>query len=263
LTASAKKGGKTMNAQVMTLGTFHFHQEGIHYLDIQSDARQAQVQEVVRKISAYKPNKIAVEREPSAQDELNKRFQTYLGDCIIDVSKAHMSEGIFNNSGDVTEIVMLGFPIAKANGVVKLHAIDFMNEWLRDEVIHYAEQNAPALLSDIADKVDEYTQYLVQHLGKSILEIIAFQNSPEHIQKQHSDTFLILNQIGAFDNYIGSQFLLSWYERNMRIFANIQSICEDDDRLLVVIGAGHLATLNAMINDYYRMDFVSPLEYLL
>ncbi|MCL2605167.1 MAG: DUF5694 domain-containing protein [Defluviitaleaceae bacterium] len=241
-----------MNAQVMTLGTFHFNQEGLHYLNIQSDARQSEVCEVVDRISKFKPTKIAVERVPADRHGLDMRFQKYLSDGIIDV----------NHIEDVNEIVMLGFPIAKANGIKELHTIDYMNEWLRGEAEQYAEQNAPVLFNELNKKSNEYIQYLMQHLGKSIPDILAVQNSHEAIQKQHSDMFLIVNPIGAYDNYIGSAFLSSWFERNLKIFANMQSICKDDDRLLVIIGAAHLATLNSMINDYYKMDLVSPLEYL-
>ncbi len=251
-----------MNAKVMVLGTFHFHQEGVRYLDIQSEARQAQIRELADKISAFKPNKMAVEKLPSAQSELDARYQKYLRDGVIDVNKLHASGGVFDNSGDVNEIAMLGFPIAKTNGIQKLYAIDYLNDWIRDEAIEYTNINAPMLLEEIDAKEREFIQFEMGQIGKSVAEICAFMNSPEAIRKQHSDTFLIINQIGAFDGYAGSKFLLSWYERNLKIFANIQAICGENDRLLVIIGAAHLATLNALIQDYYKLDFASPLEYL-
>lgn len=48
-------------------------------------------------------------------------------------------------------------------------------------------------------------------------------------------------------NYEGSQLVLQWYERNLKIFSNLQNICKKKDRVLVLIGSSHLKILKELV----------------
>ncbi|MFN2380093.1 MAG: DUF5694 domain-containing protein [Bacteroidales bacterium] len=54
-----------------------------------------------------------------------------------------------------------------------------------------------------------------------------------------------------------------WFNRNLRIFRNIQRIPHSaEDRILLIIGAGHLNLLNMYFEVSNEFEFVSPLPYL-
>lgn len=100
--------------KVMILGSFHFNQEGIEYLDILSNKRQKEVLEIVESINKFKPTKVAVEWLPEYVDLLDQKYQKFYEDGIIDVrnvgdSNVPLAYGV----NDVDERVMLGFQIAK------------------------------------------------------------------------------------------------------------------------------------------------------
>jgi pheromone shutdown protein TraB len=54
----------------------------------------------------------------------------------------------------------------------------------------------------------------------------------------------ILSPILPGDEYPGVDAKTAWYNRNLRIFANLQRITDrTDERILVIIGAGHVPIL--------------------
>ena len=56
------------------------------------------------------------------------------------------------------------------------------------------------------------------------------------------------------EKYEGSQLVLQWYERNLKIFSNLQNICEKEDKVLVLIGSSHLKILKELIIASSEMD---------
>jgi len=54
--------------------------------------------------------------------------------------------------------------------------------------------------------------------------------------------------------YEGSQLVLQWYERNLKIFSNLQNVCEKGDKVLVLIGSAHLKILKELITASSEMN---------
>jgi hypothetical protein len=55
----------------------------------------------------------------------------------------------------------------------------------------------------------------------------------------------------------------AWYNRNLRIFANLQRITETpDERLLLLIGGGHLPILRHCIVASPECELVEVADYL-
>jgi hypothetical protein len=237
-----------MNAKIMVLGTFHFNQRS----NIKSDENQAQVMEIVEKLTAFKPNKIAVEQRAHKQKLLDQRFRLFSNTGVIDI----------NTPWHFNEIVMLGFQTALKCGINKVYAIDYMRLFFYDWPIKYAKRKYPVLAEEIIKKQKEFREFSPTKKDRTLTDSLIFLNSTEYITALHNSAYLSLNQVGALNNYIGTRVLSSWYRRNLGIFANLQAICNDDDRILVIYGAGHLSTLNSFVQDYDKMDFISPLEYL-
>jgi len=63
--------------------------------------------------------------------------------------------------------------------------------------------------------------------------------------------------------YRKADIVSNWYKRNLRIFANINRITEPGkDRILVIIGAGHLKLLKGFAEDAPYFDEVDVESYL-
>ena len=100
----------------------------------------------------------------------------------------------------------------------------------------------------------------------SVTDMIRFLNQEEPIRALHEiNTFpsLILAQIGVADQYVGLNWLLDWYERNLKIFVNLTRITESaDDRIMLNIGAGHVFLVQQFLEDSGDYIVESPLKYL-
>ena len=69
-------------------------------------------------------------------------------------------------------------------------------------------------------------------------------------------------RVGAGDTYVGADLLAKWYDRNIRIFSDLQRIAQPGDRVLVIFGAGHAAILRELIANDSRLELVEARRYL-
>jgi hypothetical protein len=54
-----------------------------------------------------------------------------------------------------------------------------------------------------------------------------------------------------------------WYDRNLHIYANISRlVAKQDERVLVLIGAGHAPILRTLIRTAGEWDVVDPVPFL-
>ncbi len=61
---------------------------------------------------------------------------------------------------------------------------------------------------------------------------------------------MMLSRIRNDKEYPGVDLLADWYKRNLKIFSNIARITESkNDRILIIIGAGHAKLLQQFIED--------------
>ena len=74
--------------------------------------------------------------------------------------------------------------------------------------------------------------------------------------------YMLFNSINAGTTYDGARLNAEWYERNLKIFANIQKLCETAERLLVVYGFGHMSILRHLVRSCDNMKLVEAAEYI-
>lgn len=241
-------------AKVMLLGVFHFHNPGLdfvkqqHGFDALSPQRQAEIEEVVRLLGEFRPTKVVVENRLEHAGKLQERYDAY-------------RQGAF--ALQANEIYQLGFRLAAAAGHDRVYPID---EWGRhyiswEELGDYARkrfglqdaQLSEAELDELfyrlmgkgwMERCTRLGQYDDQHLREHTLrEHLLYQNSPERIRAGHEIYLTWLD--GEPGDYTMVDHISGWwYNRNLRIFANLKRITESpEDRLLVIYGSGHLPIL--------------------
>lgn len=102
---------------------------------------------------------------------------------------------------------------------------------------------------------------VVRRKTATVGEILHEYNQPQWITENHQ-WYLEFTAVGAGDNYIGAEVLAGWYNRNIRIFANLRRRMAPSDRILLIIGAGHLAILHELTRSCNDIELVNSLDYL-
>lgn len=70
------------------------------------------------------------------------------------------------------------------------------------------------------------------------------------------------NAISIDGNYAGAEMVTKWYERNLKIFSNIQRLAMKSRRLFIIYGAGHLQLLREFIRADSSLQLVDVYKYL-
>lgn len=229
-------------AEIVLVGTFHYPER----FDIFSKDVQNQINEFTNRLTLFHPNKIAVEFPYRMQNELDK---------IYEESKIHSFEenvmytnieryGSVVPFKSVNEIVQIGFRLRKILKHDKIYGIDEdieLSDELFEKIIPYMDMNSSfEKLRSITEKAQD------------LKELYAIHNSDSYIDIDH-DMYIAMNKINL-GKYEGSRLVLQWYERNLKIFSNLQNICEKGDRVLVLIGSSHLKILRELIRASSEMD---------
>ncbi len=226
-------------ASILLLGTFHFQDRGLDQykprstFDVFSPHRQKEIEEVVNLLEAYRPTKVAVERTPAQQADIDAEYKS----CLA---------GKFDLPGD--EVYQVGFRLAKRLGHERVYAA---NAWDRHyepqvDIDAYArEHGQERLLSDWWPRFERLLEQSERtNRGLSLRQILLRMNDPARVMRLHGVYLVDRFKVGAGAEYPGVDLVTGWYNRNLRIFANLERMTESaNDRLLVIIGAGHLPIL--------------------
>ena len=110
---------------------------------------------------------------------------------------------------------------------------------------------------------EEGTTWVESEGYESIIDMYIRLNEPEGRLADHQ-SYLRSVRIGLEDKYPGANWLAHvWYARNLKIFVNLTRITEsDDDRILLIIGAGHVFLVQQFLEDSGDYIVESPLQYL-
>lgn len=243
---------------ILLLGTYHFMDMGGHLIntendDILSDKRQKELEQVLDKIIKFNPTKIVVEYLNHRQLEMDELYKEYHCNGIIPDSQ------IIN---DRSEIFQIGFKLAKRMKHEKVYAVDKQID-LPMEALQYAQENDVNIYNQFMEKANALGREFNNVIKReTIIGILKYLNNPERISNEHSDLYLYTAQIAAGNQYYGAETLTQWYKRNIYIFSNLQSLAEDNDRILMVYGAGHLKILSDFISNYHSMRLVDANMFL-
>ncbi len=244
--------------KVMTLGVFHF---AYHNLDVvvteKSDQIsvldepfQSEIISICRAVEEFKPTILVVEVDPAEQPRTDSLYQLYK------LNNYALKRG---------EVDQLAFRIGKDLGLTKIYCV---NNWGKhygklDSI--FADSLRMARFSDYA--VSRNLEHAKQKRPKvkSIADELILLNNPERIKASLAfylkEPFQYEETVGDF---AGVDFETGrWFNRNLRIFRNIQRIPRTvDDRILLIFGCGHLNLLNPFIEVSEEFELVSPLPYL-
>jgi hypothetical protein len=273
-------------AQVMLLGTFHFQDAGLdrykpqHDADILSDQRQREVDEVVRCLSRFLPTKIAVERRPNRQAEIDREYRAYL-------------DGVFQLPG--SEVYQLSFRLARELGHDRVYCVDAWGRYYApalDLEQFAANRTTRELQQFLVEQLDfdserDLTAYARRHgqeqimsqwwpylrqqaeqgdrakMQRTLRQHLLLCNTEAAILKSHEPYLVDWFKVGQGSEYPGVDWVTAWYNRNLRIFANMQRITDGvHERILLIIGGGHVPILRHCVQASPEYKLVEVAEYL-
>jgi hypothetical protein len=251
-------------AQVLLLGTFHFEDAGRDdykpkfKLDVLSRPRQREIAALLSSLGRYQPTKIAVEWPVEKQGDLDALYQKYLA-------------GQFELEGN--EIYQLGFRLAKQLGHKRLFAIDARQRWYDQDIstdllIQRAQHNNQVELLKRGREWIAYFDSLTERNDElktkmSIPDFLKYLNSPEQLRLTLGRYLVGQIEVGGNGDYSGADMRTAWYNRNLRIFSNIQRLPLDkDERVLVIIGQGHVPILRHLIENAPEYVLTPTNKYL-
>lgn len=231
-------GGRTAGARVLVIGTYHMSSPGLDVIniaahDVLAPQRQNEIAVVAAKLAAFRPTKVAVEIPWGRDSTSNGLYRRYLAGT---------------HTLDRTEMQQLGFRVAKLAGLPRVYGVDYPLRLTASGVMVQALMGGQP---EIATAVQQLTTRLVPEAESlmrhaSVSEILATLNSPR-ADSAHG-IYMAALRVGTDTNYAGATMTARWYERNLKIAANVlRTIDSPSDRVLVIIGAAHAPILRELL----------------
>lgn len=241
---------------ILLLGSFHFNDSG---RDFYSSETQEELNELVQSLLRFSPDAVAVEWPAHQQSAVSIAYQKFSLSDLQDADKMRAENlgeiQMFNRVSPLrydNEAIQLGFRMAKMLGLSEVYAID------HDSEIDGAVFEKPS--SAMQEAMKQFFDYEGQ-CGNTIAETFRHLNNAEWSLRNHQ-IYLRANEVGDSNDYLGAQMLAQWYERNLKIFSNIQRLAKQHRRIFVVYGAGHLQILRDLICADEQLHLADVMQYL-
>lgn len=244
-------------AEVLVVGSFHFDYPGLDAMqtqeedkiDVLKEPKKSEVTELVEYLKKFRPTKIAIEAFPSWG--ATQKLKEY-------------KKGQHRDKRD--ERYQLGVRLAAELGMDTLYAIDadgLLNElYPMDSTYFDALGQAYDFRSEgLYDSL--YTKWYEDDSRKvSQTRLIDYFSEMNSRISHNYDYGFYLTGDFKLGEYRGADMLaLYWYNRNLRIFRNIQRITTSpQDRIMVIFGNGHAAILRQLLEmspEYHFIEFDS------
>lgn len=240
---STRESGCTERSrQILILGSFHMDNPGQDAVNLRSpdpltSERQRELASIIEKLARFKPTKIAIESAYRGT-YWTSRYEQYL--------KGEYQLGR-------NEIEQIGFQLARRLNLPNVTPVDFPM-WMNGLMPNEREDPKPPPVTAPAPTPTpaKPAPTLSPHLAKqeellrtsTFLDVLRYLNSEDFISADHASYMDMLLPSSTIAMYSGADQLTNWYKRNLRIFANLNRVSErPDERVLLIIGAGHLKIL--------------------
>ena len=235
-------------AQVMLLGTYHF--AGAAELDdIKQPHRQDELRDLVASIAAFEPHRVAVEFPWSRRAELDSSYAAYLDRGVDDIESRN-------------EISQIGFRLARALDHQHIYAVDVpMNLW--HDSIAVFDERWPAARDSLRGVWDfDFEGHDPSELPSLSLREALIRLNVDY-PPGNSEMYGNFLPLVEDEVYAGALKLRPWYDRNMRILQNVfRSMDATDERVVLLIGAGHVRVLEQMMQITPQLCPVSSIPWL-
>ncbi len=251
-----RKGEKV--PQVLLVGTFHFGYPGLdshktkeeYKLDILSEQRQEELRELLDYIKKFKPTKIMIEAGRNTGYLMNRMRNWQKGE--EELGRRESDQLAIRLAHELQLDTIYGIDAPSLMTEMRRSKDSTIFENLFADKFEDREERSNAFEDRYWDwyDVDDRMTYEMR-----LLDFFKFQNSDKVIERMHGHYVLD----DKYDDYksMDGWLLLNWYSRNLRIIKNMHRIeTKEDDRIMVLFGAGHMAILKHQLESTPEYELV-------
>jgi len=252
--AKQKTSDKSGKIKVLNFGTFHMGETSdatsIKF-DENDEKNQADAHAIAKLIAQFKPTIICVEVPEEKNEELNKEYKKYLQNS----SKASTYFG---------EIGLVAFEVGRICDVARLEGIDYemnYNYNIGGEIENAIDPTT--VKTFYQNPFVSMPEFNVNPNDLSLLEKLKINNSQKYLDFLMLVNADLLTYIGTKDGYEGADEAAKYYQRNLRIYSNLNRIqATKEDRIFILSGGSHAAFLKEFMERSPKYEVVNTLEYL-
>ena len=245
---------ESSSIKVLNFATFHMgYTSDAHTMDFDenNEKNKDSIHQIAKMLSAFKPTVIIVETVPEYNETLQKNYATYL-------------EAPETNFEEPNEVELLAFELGRLAGVKSIYGVD-----------HKMEYNY-AIGSEITNAIDSVTynafmknpfesvpgQNIFEE-GISLYEKLARMNHPKILDLLITANADMLTYVGTENGFEGADEAAKYYQRNLRIYSNLNRLKLDTtERVFIISGGSHTAFLREFMRRDAKYDMVDTFEYL-
>lgn len=223
---------------VLILGSYHMGNPGrdlnnVKADDVRAEKRQKEIIELIAALKQFIPTQIAVE---ISDPQYPNRYAQYL-------------DGKYELAAN--EVDQIGFRLAKELNHKQVYTVDWQGNFDFDKVLASAKTNNQMPVAETMTTFGKAVTNEMNEMMKTatVTELLRYLNDEKRVDEWHQP-YLKIARVGAGTDFAGADLVADWYERNLKIYANITNLADTpSERVLVIIGAGHLKLLQQFVRD--------------
>ena len=242
--------------EVLLLGSYHMANPGQDAFNLKADdvttpERQAEVEALVRRLATFRPTRVAVEAPYADSVTWRSAYAAYRSG----------GRALAPNERE-----QIGFRLAAALAHDQIYPVDVRMPLNMAAVGTVAQRN-PAHAKRMAE-MQSFGQEAMRMMagwlaGGSVSDMLYRMNQPSVLELAHSPYARFFLPVAEGEQYAGADMVATWYQRNLRILANLhRAIQAREDRVFVVFGQGHIPLLRQFVIDSPDLCLVDPLPFL-
>ncbi|WP_232725790.1 DUF5694 domain-containing protein [Qipengyuania seohaensis] len=246
--------------EVMILGVYHFSSPQSDIVNIEIDdflepRRQRELDDLAQALGQWKPTRIVVEQEADGPGFLLEDY-------------AHTEQLLLTQRN---ETVQIGYRLAR---LLEHEAVYGFDEKARHDEPDYfpfesvqsfaGRSDKTELIEALINEIQAASEVEKASMAKlSIAETLFQHNNPDKVTRMHHQFYYSMLSIGDGDAQPGAELNAYWYMRNAKMFAKLDLIAELGDRVLVIVGSGHLTWLRHFAERMPNYRLVETMPYLI
>jgi hypothetical protein len=223
-----------------------------------SAERQREIEDLLERLARYQPTMIAVEWREERQTGLDSAYEAFRSGA---------------RAATANEREQLGFRLAQRLGHERLFAVDAAARWYdlamnSDTLEARARRFGQTALGPRSLAWDRWYELRSEHEDSikttmPLRDYLLMLNTEESMREMLGQYLYGSIEVGGRGDYSGADTRSAWYNRNLRIFSNLLRLQSGrEERILVIIGAGHAPLIRHFIANAPEMKLVDPAAFL-
>jgi len=265
LTFAVFSFGQAKKVKVLLIGSFHFNNPGSDAVkekdyDILSAESQKELEWMAERIKSFRPTQVFVEWEYDQQQELDSLYRLYLDGAYFSSLNKQSRRYRYYSQG---EIFQLAFRVSRKADIKKVTAIDYEDALFPYDSMMTAIRSAGQ--TQLLDWNKRYNEESAASSSKdkSLTQKLLRLNSKEERRDNRSWYLSFANRAGNDKTFVGAYLASEWYRRNLYMYSLVQKkITAGDDKIVVLLGAGHISMIEQFVKDDDRFELVELKDVL-